>query len=191
LGDESRVANRDTHLAGLMRSAVGGDENAYRQVLQELAPILRGMVKSGFARYGIGAQEVEDVVQETLLALHLKRHTWDVRLPLLPWVRAIAHYKLIDNLRRRGRAIYIPIEEMEEILTNDAQPHESRLDAARALAHLKGRQQDIVRAISIEGATGKQVAARFGMTENAVRVTLHRALQNLARVFRDKNHYDA
>jgi RNA polymerase sigma-70 factor, ECF subfamily len=169
-----------------MRSAVGGDENAYRRVLRELVPVLRGMVRGGFARYGMGADEVEDVVQETLLALHLKRHTWDVHRPLLPWVRAIAQYKLIDNLRRRGRPIYIPIEEMSEILTDDAQPHESRLDAARALAHLKGRQQDIVRAISIEGATAKQVAKRLGMTENAVRVTLHRALHGLAGAFRHK-----
>jgi RNA polymerase sigma-70 factor, ECF subfamily len=148
------------------------------------------MVKSGFARYGIGAEEAEDVVQETLLALHLKRHTWDVRLPLQPWVRAIAQNKLIDNLRRRGRATYIPIEEMNETLTDNVQPHASRLDAARVLSHLKGRQLDIVRAIALEGATAKRVAERLGMTENAVRVVLHRALQSLAAAFRDKNPDD-
>ena len=184
------MADWDSHLADLMRSAMGGNENAYRRLLQELAPVLRGMVKSGFARYGIGAEEAEDVVQETLLALHLKRHTWDVRLPLRPWVRAIAHNKLIDNLRRRGRAVHIPIEDIRETLSNDAAPNASRLDADRVLSRLKGRQQDIVRAISLEGATARQVADRLGMSESAVRVTLHRALQSLAAALRDKKPDD-
>src|SRR5688572_7699094 len=106
-GEIDRVAHRDAqqdgHLAQLMRAANRGDADAYRHVLEKLAPMLRSAARRGFARYGSGPEEVEDIVQETLLALHLKRHTWDERQPLLPWVRAIAHNKLIDSLRRRGR----------------------------------------------------------------------------------------
>jgi RNA polymerase sigma-70 factor, ECF subfamily len=168
-----------------MRAANRGDAGAYRLVLQELAPALRGIAKQGFSRYGLGAEETEDVVQETLLAVHLKRNTWDERQPLLPWVRAIAHNKLVDSLRRRGRRVHIPIDDLSETLADDVQSPSNGLDAERVLARLEGRQRDIVHSISIEGASARQVADRLGMTEGAVRVALHRALKSLANAFRD------
>jgi RNA polymerase sigma-70 factor (ECF subfamily) len=183
------VADRDTqqdgHLAQLMRAANRGDAEAYRRVLEALAPKLRALARRGFARYRLGPEEVEDIVQETLLALHLKRHTWDERQPLLPWVRAIAHNKLIDNLRRRGRQQEVPIDALLPALSLDAEPAASAgLDAGRMLASLSGRQRDIVHAISIEGHSAAEVGRRLGMTEGAVRVALHRALKSLATAFR-------
>ncbi|MDX2202666.1 MAG: sigma-70 family RNA polymerase sigma factor [Hyphomicrobiaceae bacterium] len=182
-----RVSDRDSDLAGLMRSALRGDERSYKRVLEALAPVVRGMVRSNLARFGTGLGEVEDIVQETLLAVHLKRDTWDERLPLLPWVRAIAHNKLVDNLRRRGRRVQLPIDDIAEAVADERVPEASGVDAARLLATLKVRQREIVTAISIEGASAAEVAARLGMTENAVRVSLHRSLQALARAFRDKS----
>lgn len=180
-----RDAQQDRHLAQLMRAANRGDADAYRSVLESLAPLLRGLAKRGFARYGSGLEEVEDIVQETLLALHLKRHTWDERQPLLPWVRAIAHNKLVDNLRRRGRQQEVPIDDFLPALALDAEPAASAgLDARRMLASLSERQRDIVRAISIEGASAAEVGRRLGLTEGAVRVALHRALKSLASAFR-------
>jgi RNA polymerase sigma-70 factor (ECF subfamily) len=180
-----RDAQQDWHLAQLMRAANRGDSDAYRTVLESLAPLLRSLAKRGFARYGSGLEEVEDIVQETLLALHLKRHTWDERQPLLPWVRAIAHNKLVDNLRRRGRQQEVPIDDFAPALALDAEPAASAsLDAGRLLDSLSGRQRDIVRAISIEGASAAEVGRRLGMTEGAVRVALHRALRALASAFR-------
>jgi RNA polymerase sigma-70 factor (ECF subfamily) len=168
-----------------MRAARGGDSVAYQQVLASLAPLLRGLVKRGFARYGLGAEEVEDVVQETLLALHLKRHTWDERQPLLPWVRAIAQNKLTDNLRRRGRHPQVPLEDVAYALAVDVETAAiDGLDTGRMLAHLNPRQREVVRAISIEGASAAEVGRRLGMTEGAVRVVLHRALKALAAAFR-------
>lgn len=168
-----------------MRAANGGDAEAYRRLLQELAPILRGIAGRGISRYGLGSEDVEDVVQETLLAVHLKRHTWDERQLLLPWVRAIAHNKLIDNLRRRGRRVHVPIDDISDTLASDDNPGDMKgVDAERVLASLKGRQRDIVLAIAIDGASARQVAERLGMTEGAVRVALHRALSALAKAFR-------
>lgn len=168
-----------------MRAANRGDAEAYRRLLQELAPILRGIAGGGFSRYGLGSEDIEDVVQETLLAVHLKRHTWDERQPLLPWVRAIAHNKLIDNLRRRGRRVHVPIDDISDTLASDDKPGDMNgVDAERVLANLKGRQRDIVLAIAIDGASARQVAERLGMTEGAVRVALHRALSGLAKAFR-------
>jgi RNA polymerase sigma-70 factor (ECF subfamily) len=192
LGENGRVADRDAqqepkdeHLAQMMRAANRGDTEAYRAVLRSLAPMLRGLAKRGFARYGLGPEEVEDIVQETLLALHLKRHTWDERQPLLPWVRAIARNKLFDSLRRRGRHKEVPIDDFAPALALHAEPAASAaLDAGRMLATLSARQRDIVRAISIEGASAAEVGRRLGMTEGAVRVALHRALRSLAAAFR-------
>lgn len=178
------MTDRDTHWAALMRAANRGDASAYRQLLGQLAPVLRRVAAKGIARR-LSLEDVEDVVQETLLALHLKRHTWDENQPLLPWVSAIARHKTIDNLRRRGKRAYLPIDDVSDVLAADPQPLEAgSLDAERVIATLKGRQREIVRAISLEGATARHVAQRLGMTEGAVRVALHRALQSLAKVFR-------
>jgi RNA polymerase sigma factor (sigma-70 family) len=169
-----------------MRAATRGDAGAYRNLLHELAPLLRGIASRGFSRYGLDTEDVEDVVQETLLAVHLKRQTWDESKPLLPWVRAIAHNKLIDNLRRRGRRVHVPVDDISETLAAETQPDTMKgVDAERILARLKGRERVIVLAISVEGASARQVAERLGMTEGAVRVALHRALQSLARTLRD------
>lgn len=179
------MTDRELRWADLMRAANRDDRASYHRLLHELAPVLRGGVNRGFARYGLGFEDVEDVVQETLLALHLKRHTWDERRPFLPWLQTIAQNKLVDNLRRRGRRARIPIEDVSENLAADVPSAEmDGVDAERMIAKLKGRQRDIVVAISIEGATARQVGERLGMTEGAVRVALHRALKYLAKTFR-------
>lgn len=180
------MADRDSDWAELMRAANRGDADAYRRLLEGLAPLLRGLARRGFARLGAGSVDVEDVVQETLLAVHLKRHTWHEHQPLLPWVRAIAHNKLIDSMRRRGQRLDVPLDEIAPALAVEEEPAlMNGIDAERMLARLRGRQRDIVLAISIEGASAGEVASRLGMTEGAVRVTLHRALKSLARAFRD------
>jgi len=179
------VTDRESHWAGLMRAAIGGDTEAYRRLLQELAPVLRGLAGRGLARYGLGSEDVEDVVQETLLALHLKRGTWDSAQAFSPWLYAIARNKLIDNLRRRGRRVHLPIDDLADLPAADEQPRaHNGADAQRLIAGLKQRERDIVMAISIEGASAREVAERLGMTEGAVRVALHRALRSLARAFR-------
>ncbi len=168
-----------------MRAAIAGDTKSYHRLLQELAPVLRGLASRGLARYGRGSEDVEDVVQETLLALHLKRGTWDERQAFSPWLYAIARNKLIDNLRRRGRHAHLPIDDLADLIAADAQPPEiNGADAERLIARLKEREREIVVAISIQGASARQVAERLGMTEGAVRVALHRALRSLAREFR-------
>jgi RNA polymerase sigma-70 factor (ECF subfamily) len=168
-----------------MRAAIRGDTKSYHDLLKELAPMLRGLVSRGFARHEAGRADVEDVVQDTLLALHTKRHTWDERQPFLPWLYAIARNKLIDNLRRRGRHVHVPIDAFSELIAGEERPPDMNgHDAERLIGHLNGRQREIVVAISVEGASARQVAARLGMSEGAVRVALHRALRSLAKAFR-------
>ncbi len=185
--DRFAVPDRHVDWAEQMRAANRGDGEAYRRVLEGLTPVLRAWIKRGLVRYGSAQEEVEDVVQETLLALHLKRHTWDEARPLLPWVRAIAHNKLVDALRRRGRHLHVPIDDVGDALAVDAGAGdpERRSRASRRSPCLHGRARDIVLAISIEGASAREVADRLGMTEGAVRVALHRALKSLAGALRD------
>jgi RNA polymerase sigma-70 factor (ECF subfamily) len=179
------VTDRETHWAGLMRAAIRGDAEAYRRLLQEIAPALRGLARRGLARHRLGSEDVEDVVQETLLALHLKRGTWDERQPFSPWLYAIARNKLIDNLRRRGRHAHAAIDDIGELPDGAESPAKlNGVEAERLISRLNGRQREIVVAISIEGASARQVAERLGMTEGAVRVALHRALRSLAKAFR-------
>ncbi|TIW02692.1 MAG: RNA polymerase subunit sigma, partial [Mesorhizobium sp.] len=92
----------EAELSGLLRAAIAGDERAYADFLHRIAALVRGFVRRKIVQGGV---DPEDVVQETLLAIHVKRHTWRPDAPVLPWVYAIARFKLIDAFRRRGRRI--------------------------------------------------------------------------------------
>ncbi|HRK19791.1 MAG TPA: sigma-70 family RNA polymerase sigma factor [Hyphomicrobiaceae bacterium] len=169
----------------LMLAADGGDERAYRTLLETLAPHIRAWTREGCRRSGAGNDAVEDIVQETLLALHLKRHTWDRSQPLAPWVRVIAKHKLIDALRRTGRRVSVPIEDFAEVLpAAPTGPSEDAKGAHRLLAQLSERHRAIVTQISLEGRSAREVASALGMTEVAVRVNLHRALKQMATLYR-------
>ena len=153
------MLSEEAQWAGWMRAANAGDNGAYRRLLEALAPFLRKVVRQGFLRTGLGTGDVEDVVQETLLAIHLKRQTWDADQPFTPWLRAIARNKLIDNLRRRGNRTELPIEDFIEFLPAEAATEElSAREADRLLSILGGRQQEIVRAICVEGISTRDYA---------------------------------
>jgi len=175
------VHDREWSWAGWMRAANAGDEVAYRRLLEALAPFLRQIVQRSFARTGFGNSDVEDVVQETLLAIHLKRQTWDKDQAVTSWVRAIARHKVIDSLRRRGRHGELPIDDLLDVLSAEpATESLSSRDAERLISILSGRQRDVVHAITIEGMSTREAADRFGISEGAVRVALHRGLSALA-----------
>lgn len=167
-----------------MHAGMAGDASAYHRFLSEVTPYFRALARRGMARAGIGNVDVEDVVQEVLLAIHLKRHTWDQTRPIGPWISTIARNKIIDCLRRRGKRVEIPIEDFLETLAAEqaeAEPDQQEID--HLLLSLGERQRDIVKSLSLEGSSIKQTAQRLNMTEVAVRVTLHRSLKQLA------NHY--
>ncbi|GGK18476.1 sigma-70 family RNA polymerase sigma factor [Salinarimonas ramus] len=171
----------ETHWSSLMRAANRGEEGAYRRLLAELAPAIRASIRAKGARYGLSGADVEDAVQETLLAIHVKRHTWREGEPIRPWVFAIAGYKIVDQMRRRYRHAEVDISDFTEILP--AEPDEDPTTASdmdRVVARLSGRAGEVVRAIGLEGASVAEASQRFGMTEGAVRVALHRGLRKLA-----------
>jgi RNA polymerase sigma-70 factor (ECF subfamily) len=168
-----------------MRSARRGDDQAYRRLLVLVSVRLRAVVRRGLAAAGRGPAESEDIVQEALLAIHLKRESWDEQRPIEPWLRAIAQHKLTDHLRRRGHRDHVNIDDWADspalAVDEDAA---TTVDSHRLLASLPDRQRLIVEQISLEGRSAADVGLRLGMSEGAVRVALHRALKALAAFYR-------
>jgi RNA polymerase sigma-70 factor (ECF subfamily) len=172
-----------------MRQALEGDAAAYSRLLAAVAGRLRPQLRARLARWGASDVEAEDVVQETLLAIHLKRHTWNRVERFEPWLAAVARNKLIDALRRRGRRVELPIEDFEASLVDEARADDAdALDVTRLLSQLPERQRTLVQMVSIEGEDVRTAAGRLGMTEVNVRVSLHRSLKSLAALYRkDRN----
>lgn len=172
---------REQGWAQMMRAAIAGDQAIYERLLKEIAPSIRATIRRRMAAMGIAPSECEDVVQETLLAVHLKRHTWRTEDPLGPWLWTIARNKLIDHLRRRGRRVEVPIEDFAEILPAEGErPGTDDADVDRHLALLPEKQRAILRAVAVDGASISEAAERMKMTPGAVRVALHRGFASLA-----------
>ncbi|GAC1498544.1 MAG: sigma-70 family RNA polymerase sigma factor [Bradyrhizobium sp.] len=170
-----------------MRSAVAGDGAAYHRLLRAVTPVLRAAARRGLARAGQPVDQSEDIVQEILLAVHLKRHTWDVSAPFAPWLFAIARNKLIDALRRRGRRVFVNIDDFAETIAGEpAAETAPASEVAAQLQSLPARQRDVVQSIAVESASIKDTARKFAMSEGAVRVALHRGLACLTARPREK-----
>jgi RNA polymerase sigma-70 factor (ECF subfamily) len=163
----------------LLAAANAGDARAYAQFLQAVTPVLRGIVRARGG--GLGEAGCEDVLQEVLLAVHLKRYTWDAGAPVRPWLYAITRYKVVDAFRARGRKIDVPIDDFAEVLPAQAGPDPTEAaDMAKMIGMLDGRSAEIVRKIGLEGVSVQETGAALAMSEGAVRVALHRALKTLA-----------
>lgn len=178
------MSDKEAAWSGAMRAARLGDSRAYESFLKDLAASQRRIVGWYALRLGLNAGNLEDVVQEILLAVHAKRHHWDDRRPLVPWVNAIARYKMIDatrQMRRDARCrIHLADEEWAAIFADEQMPGDrSGADMERLLSTLPSGQQSITRAIGIEGESPREVALRLGMSEGAVRVAFHRSLKKL------------
>lgn len=163
----------------LLAAANAGDSRAYQRFLLAVTPVLRGIVRA--RGNGLGAASCEDVVQDVLLAIHLKRHTWIVGAPVRPWLYAITRYKVIDAFRAHGRRIDLPIEDFESELVAEPGPDPTEAaDMAKLIGMLGDRAGTIVRMVGLEGASVAETGQALQMTDGAVRVALHRALKSLA-----------
>lgn len=160
--------------------AVAGDEKVYGDFLHEAARVIRARARRWSAGSGIDA---EDVVQEALLAVHLKRHTWRSDAPVIPWLHAIARYKFVDAVRRQARRPTVAIDGLEDTLASSETESARDWEIGRALEGLAPGQRSVVSAISIEGCSIAETAKRLDMNETAVRVALHRGLAAIARRF--------
>jgi RNA polymerase sigma-70 factor (ECF subfamily) len=117
----------------------------------------------------------------------LKRHTWDVSAPFAPWLFAIARNKLIDALRRRGRRIFVNIDDFAEVLPGEAAAETVPAgEVAAQLQSLPARQRDVLQSIAVDSASIRDTAVKLSMSEGAVRVALHRGLTSLTAKLREQ-----
>ena len=160
----------------LMAAAQAGHGGAYRRLLDE--------VRSWLLRYyarRLPPGAVDDAVQDALIAIHEKRHTYDPKRPFRPWLSAVARYKWVDRLRSMSRTATEPLP--DDLATGD---HESAITSAAVLAQLmaelKPAQRDAIRLVKIEGYSVDEAAAQTGQSCSLIKVNIHRGLARLTAI---------
>ena len=162
-----------------MAAAQGGQGGPYRRLLGEL----RTWLLRYFARR-LPPGQVEDAVQDTLIAIHEKRHTYDPVRPFRPWLAAVARHKWIDRLRAMGRDRTDALPD-----TIGVEGHESEVTSAVLLrdliARLKPAQQQAIRLVKLDGFSVEEASVRTGQSPSLVKVNIHRGLKQLAAIVKE------
>jgi RNA polymerase sigma-70 factor (ECF subfamily) len=188
--DDAPVTTSEAEFKALMLASLDGDAASYRSLLDRLSSRLRAYYKGKLARVGRGATEAEDLVQEVLLAIHLKRHTYDTGELFTPWVHTIARYKLIDYLRRTRTAASVPLDDgTEAIAQDDHAGAESSHDIRILLGQLPEKVRCSIACVKLEGRSVAEAAVRCGISESGVKINIYRGLRTLATfIARETKH---
>ena len=176
---DARFADNENRLRELLLQGLNGDAAAYHQFLKALSAHLRAYFRKRLFQQ---PDDVEDLVQETLLAVHNQRHTYRTDQPLTAWVHAIARYKLVDLLRSCAtrEALTDPLDdELDLFAASDADAADARKDLGKLLAGLPDRQRLPIVHVKLEGLSVVEAAQRTGMSESAIKIGVHRGLKAL------------
>jgi RNA polymerase sigma-70 factor (ECF subfamily) len=164
----------EASLARLMTLSQQGDRQAYAALLEACQRWLRG-----YYSRRIAPGSLDDLVQETLIALHNKRASWDPSRPFLPWLAAIARYRWVDHLRRLYRNDASELH--EELMGSDDEPAiAARISLDRLLGFLPSAQAQAIALVRIEGLSIAEASTQTGQSESLVKVNIHRGLKKLA-----------
>ncbi|MET0182169.1 MAG: sigma-70 family RNA polymerase sigma factor [Caulobacterales bacterium] len=177
-------SNEEIRLRALMLKGLDGDAGAHRAFLEGVAALLRGY----FRRRAADPAEAEDLLQETLIAIHTRRTSYDPKYPVTAWIHAIARYRLIDAWRRKKRrGVSVPIENAWELHdTPDDNEVDARLDAATLLEKLPAKQRESIRLVKLEEKSVREASAITGWGESDIKVSIHRGLKALAKMMREE-----
>ena len=163
-----------------MLAGLAGEAGPYRQLLDELS----GLLRAYYGRRAPPGVDIEDLVQETLIAVHTRRATYDPGQPFTAWAYAIARYKLIDALRRGRAHLRAPAEDAEALfVAPGAEAAMASRDLDRLLGALPARTQALIRDVKIAGLSTREAAEKHGMSESAVKVAVHRGLKVLGEEY--------
>ena len=175
------MSTKEDRLRQLLLRGLAGDAPGYHAFLQALSEHLRAFLR---ARLSGLPDEVEDLVQETLLAVHNQRHTYDPAQPLTAWVQAIARYKWVDLLRRRGvrEMLHEPLEDFALFAHADIDALDARRDIGKLLDRLPDKQRLPIQHMKLEGLSVVEAAQLTGLSESAVKIGVHRGLKALAKM---------
>ena len=180
-----RMQDGEQRLRGLLLEGLAGEALAYREFLKSLSAHLRAYFRR---RLSSLPDEIEDLVQDTLLAIHNQRHTYREELPVTAWVHAIARYKLIDLFRgRAGREnLHDPLEDdLEVFATSDTDAADVKRDVTKLLEQLPDNQRLPLIHTKLEGLSVAEAAQATGMSESAIKVGVHRGLKALAALMKE------
>ena len=171
----------EAQLRAWLLQGLDGEEAAHRAFLSAAAGLLRGYFRN---RLRSAPEDAEDLVQETLVALHTRRDSYDPAYPLTAWMYAIARYRLIDHLRRvkrRGPHASIddvdPGEDDPQIDASDA-----RRDVTALLAQLPAKQQQAIKLVKLEEKSVREAADISGFSESDIKISIHRGMKTLMRL---------
>jgi len=183
------MAEPDTHeerLAALMRSAQGGDADAYAALMQDLAVRVRRIIR--YRRAFLDQADVEDVVQDVLLSVHAVRATYDAGRPFIPWLLAITRNRLADAARQHARhgAREVVVEDLDVTFfsesTNTMTTTYGDPDVLKeAIADLPAGQRSAIELLKLREMSLKEAAAASGTSVGALKVATHRAMDALRR----------
>lgn len=178
--DGSARDDRGRRRAGWMARAQAGDGEAYRALLDDLGPA----VLSFLSRRVADRDDLSDAYQDTLLAMHRARHTYQPSRPIEPWLFAIARNVAADYGRRRRRRIghEVLMAVLPERPVEAERDVGTQLDAA--LRRLPNRQREALQLLKFQGLSVAEAAARAGTTPGALKVRAHRAYVALKAAFR-------
>ena len=169
-------------LSAWMKKNQDGDAESYRQLLQKVKELMIPFIANSLSKFGLASNGgQEDVLQEILLGIHLKRSTFDPGQYFLPWMYAIARYKTIDYLRRNKvsfRTVTLD-ESIEEIESSVSSDMDAGLDIHTLCQNLPTKQRDLLLLVKVEGLSVSEVAAKTGFSASDVKVTVHRAMKEL------------
>ncbi len=171
------MATDEAHLRHLMQASLDGDAASTRALLSALVPVLRRY----YARRIASVADLEDLVQETLIAVHTRRASYDRDRAFGPWLFAVARYKMIDHFRRSRNDV--ALDDLGDLLGDGGfeDAVSARLDIDAALETLPAKQAATIRATKIEGLSVAETAARDNISEADVKVSVHRGLKALSR----------
>ncbi|MEO8175035.1 MAG: sigma-70 family RNA polymerase sigma factor [Sphingomicrobium sp.] len=167
----------EEQLKAWMISGLDGDAIAHGALLSALVPLLRNFYRR---RVADGGDEIEDLVQDTLIAIHTRRMTFERDRVFSAWLFAIARYKMIDHFRRVRQ--HVPIDGVAELMGDEGFEDSSnaRMDIDRLLDGLPPKQAGAIRATRIEGLSVAETAHSAGLGESDVKVSIHRGLKALS-----------
>lgn len=174
----------EERLKQLFLAGLDGDAVSYRSFLAALTGHLRAFLRKRLYQF---PDDVEDVVQEALLAVHNARHTYDASQPLTAWLHAVAKYKLIDYFRSRSRneALNEPLDDYADFFgISDEQSTDARRDIGKLLETLPDKQRLPIVHVKLQGLSVAESAELTGLSESAVKVGIHRGLKALSLKFK-------
>jgi RNA polymerase sigma factor (sigma-70 family) len=180
MGPVSRITfqmvSSEQRLKKLMVDSLEGDADAHEALLRVLLPLLNAYFRGRLRGFSV---DVDDLVQETLMAIHHRRTSYDRDKPFSAWLFSIAKYKSIDHFRRTRH--HIPVDELEHLLITDGFEDESgaRLDIDGLLATLPAKQARVIRDTKVNGLSVAETANAAEISESDVKVSVHRGMQTL------------